>query len=181
MSPQLRKAALTVHVLSSVGWLGAVVTFLALAIAGLNSPHPQLVRAAYLGMDLIGWAVIFPLSLASLLSGIIQALGTVWGLFRHYWVLFKLVLTTLATALLLLHLQPVGWVADRASTMDLAPTDMAGLRVQLVGDAAAAVVVLLVATVLSIYKPRGLTPYGYNRANKPVGGRSAMVPPPSPE
>jgi hypothetical protein len=60
-----------------------------------------MVRAACLAMDLIGWSIILPLSLASLASGVIQALGTVWGLFRQYWVLIKLIITALATALLL--------------------------------------------------------------------------------
>lgn len=109
-------------------------------------PHPdqlfQLVRGAYLGMNVIGWTVIFPLSLASLLSGVIQAIGTVWGLFRHYWVLIKLLITTVATALLLLHLQPVTRMAEVASTVDLGPADMTGMRAQLVVDAGAALVVL---------------------------------------
>lgn len=160
MAPGLRKLALTIHVLSSVGWLGAVASSLVLAVAGLTSTSPQLVRAAYLAMDLIGWFIIFPLSLASLLSGIIQALGTVWGLFRHYWVLIKLLITALAGALLLLHLQAVAHMAGIASASDLSPADMTGMRSQLVADAGAAVIVLLVATVLSIYKPRGLTRHG---------------------
>lgn len=111
-------------------------------------------------MDLIGWAVIFPLSLASLASGIMQALGTVWGLFRHYWVLIKLIITALATALLLLHLQPVTHMAGIASVADLSPGDKTAMRTQLLADAAAAVLALLVTTVLSLYKPRGLTKYG---------------------
>jgi hypothetical protein len=37
MSPGLRKLALLAHVTCSVGWLGAVAGFLALAIAGLAS------------------------------------------------------------------------------------------------------------------------------------------------
>lgn len=164
MPPGLRKATLLVHVSCSVGWLGAVLTFLVLAVTGLNSLDSQLVRASYLGMNLIGWAVIFPLGLAALLSGIIQALGTPWGLFRHYWVLIKLLITTLATALLLLHLQPVTHMATIASTSDLAATDMTGMRIQLVADAAAALGALLIVTVLSIYKPRGLTRYGRARA-----------------
>jgi hypothetical protein len=36
MTPRLRKFALTAHVTSSVGWLGAVAAFLALAVAGLT-------------------------------------------------------------------------------------------------------------------------------------------------
>jgi hypothetical protein len=50
--PLPRKFALTAHVTFSVGWLGAVAAFLALAIAGLTSPDAQMVQAAYLAMDL---------------------------------------------------------------------------------------------------------------------------------
>ena len=50
MSPGYRKVALTAHVTASVGWLGAVAGFLALAIAGLTSHDPQHVRSAYLAM-----------------------------------------------------------------------------------------------------------------------------------
>jgi hypothetical protein len=171
MGPGLRKAVLTVHVATSVGWLGAVVCFLLLAVTGLTGTNPQLVRSAYLAMDLIGWSVILPLSLASLASGILHALGTVWGLFRHYWVLIKLIITALATALLLLHLQPVTHMAGIASVSDLAPTDMTAMRTQLLADAAAAVLALLVTTVLSLYKPRGLTKYGRtrNERRQPAG------------
>ncbi len=98
MPPGLRKLALTIHVVSSVGWLGAVVSFSGLAITGLTSTEPWMVRGAYLAMDLIGWSIIFPLSLASLVSGIVQGLGSVWGMFRHYWLLIKLIVMALATA-----------------------------------------------------------------------------------
>src|SRR6266567_4486110 len=111
MTPRLRKLALTAHVTSSVGWLGAVGGFLALAVAGLASQDSQLVRATYLAMELTGWFVIVPLSLASLPTGLVMSLGTEWGLFRHYWVLAKFLITVLATALLLVHMQPVGHLA----------------------------------------------------------------------
>lgn len=166
MPPGIRKIALTTHVVCSVAWIGAVATFLVLAIAGLTSADAELVRAAYLGMNLIGWTVIFPLSLASLLSGIIQAIGTVWGLFRHYWVLIKLVITALASGLLIVHLQPVTRMAEIASESILGPGDMTGMRVQLVADAGAAVFALVVAAVLSVYKPRGLTRYGQARTER---------------
>ena len=106
MTPRLRKFALTAHVTSSVGWFGAVAGFLALAITGLAGRDAHRVQAAYLAMESVSWLVIVPLSLASLVTGLAQALGTPWGLFRHYWVVIKLVMTVLATAVLLLHLQP---------------------------------------------------------------------------
>ena len=163
MTPNVRKLALTAHVTSSVGWLGAVAAFLALAVAGLTSRDAQLVRAAYLAMGVTGWFVIVPLGVASLLTGLVQSLGTTWGLFRHYWVLIKLLMTVLATALLLVHMQPTSYMARVAAERVLSGSDLRGLRIQLAADAGAAVVVLLVATALSVYKPRGLTPYGWRK------------------
>lgn len=162
-TPALRKFALTAHVTSSVGWFGAVASFLALALAGLTSSNEQTVRGAYLAMELTGWVVIVPLGIASLLTGLVQSLGTAWGLFRHYWVVAKLLITLLATALLLLHMQPVGHLADAVLAASLAHGELAGLRIQMVADAAAALVALLTAVALSIYKPSGLTEYGRRR------------------
>jgi len=97
MTPDLRKLVLTAHITFSVAWIGAVAVFLALAIAGLTSQNTQMVRTAYPAMELTARFVIVPLAFASLLSGLIQSLGTPWGLFRHYWVLAKLLLTIFAT------------------------------------------------------------------------------------
>src|SRR5258708_36094970 len=93
MPSTLRKLNLTAHVTSSVGWLGAVGSFLVLCIAALTSHDPKFVLSAYLAMNLLGQFIIVPLSLAALLTGLVQSLGTEWGLFRHYWVLVKFILT----------------------------------------------------------------------------------------
>ena len=166
MTPGLRKFALTAHVTSSVGWLGAVAVFLALAVAGLVSQDVQTVRAVYLAMELTTWFVIVPLSLASLLTGLVQSLGTAWGLFRHYWVLVKFLITILATVILLVHTQPIGILADIAREAMVSDADVGRLQIQLVADAGAALLALIVATTLSVYKPRGLTPYGLEQTNK---------------
>lgn len=160
MERRTRKFALTAHVTSSVGWLGAVATFLALATIALASDDAQLVRGAYLAMDATGWYVIVPFALASLLTGVVQALGTEWGLFRHYWVAIKLVLTIAATSVLLLHMQPIGQLAGAAEQTPPSLDHLHGARIQIVADASAALVVLLIATVLAVYKPRGLTRFG---------------------
>jgi hypothetical protein len=160
MTAGFRKFALTAHVASSVGWLGSVAAFLGLAITGLTSRDSHKVRSAYVAMEVTGWYVIVPLSFASLVTGLVQALGTSWGLFRHYWVLAKLLINFLATALLLLHMQPVSRMAFLAIEGTLSPADHRRVQVQLIADAAAALVALVVATALSVYKPRGMTPYG---------------------
>ena len=161
MTSGVRRIALTAHVTSSVGWLGAVAAFLVLSVAGLTSQSADTVRSAYIAMNLIGVSMIVPLSLAALLTGLIQALGTQWGLFRHYWVLTKFALTVAATTLLLLHqFTAVAGAARRVSgTAPGVLPNVGSLATQLVFDAAAAVLVLLVTTTLSVYKPWGRTSY----------------------
>jgi hypothetical protein len=159
MKPALRKAVLTAHITSSVGWLGAVAGFLALAITGLNSKDAELVRAAYLAMALNARFVIVPLAFASLLTGIVQALGTPWGLFRYRWILAKLLLTVFATTILLLKMPLIGRAARQAMvTASLPSLNTAGRA--LVFHSAGGLLVLLVITTLSVYKPWGLTLYG---------------------
>ena len=163
MTLRLRKLVFTAHVTFSVGWLGAVVAYLALAIAGLISRDVPTVRAAYLSMELIGWFVIVPFAFAALLTGLVQSLGTQWGLFRHYWILAKFLLTTGATIVLLRHMQAVSRMANIAAETTFPSTDFRALRIQLVVHAAGGLLVLLAATALSVYKPWGMTAYGRRR------------------
>lgn len=164
LSTRLRKFALTLHVASSVGWLGAVAASLALAVAGLTGEDAPVVRAAYLGMNSIGEGVLVPLALASLLTGIVQALGTAWGLFRHYWVLMKLAINVFAVFVLLLYMQTLGYLAGLAADPG---ADLGALRSPSPAlHAGAAVLLLVVATALSVYKPRGVTPYGWRKQHE---------------
>jgi hypothetical protein len=160
MTPRARKLVLTVHVVCSVGWLGSVVAYLALAITGLATHDAQTVRAAYFSLGILGWFVIVPASLAALLSGLVQALGTEWGLLRHYWIATKLALTVVGTAILLVHMRTavsrmVGMEAEAVLSSALLPQ-----RIQLVVHAAGGLLVLLTVTALSVFKPWGMTAYG---------------------
>ena len=166
MTRGLRKFVLTAHVTFAVGWLGAVAGFLALAIAGLTSEDAQMVRAAYLAMELTARFVIVPLSFAPLLTGPVLSLGTPWGLFRHYWILAKLLITILSTIILLVHMQPISYMAGAAAETTLSSDDLREPRIQLVVAAGAGLLALLVATTLSVYKPRGLTPYGWRKQHE---------------
>jgi hypothetical protein len=163
MTSGLRKFALTAHVSFSVGLLGSIATFLALAVAGLASQNPQLVRAAYLAMELITRFVIVPLAFASLLTGLIQSLGTPWGLFRYYWVLLKLLLMVFATIVLLVKMELVGYAARLAAETTLSRADLRAAGIQLLVHAAGGLLVLLVPAVLSVYKPPGMTRYGWRK------------------
>ena len=158
LAPRVRKLALTAHVVASVGWLGAVAAFVALAVVGLTSQDDQTVRGAYLVMDEAAWLVLVPLALASLLTGLLQSFGSTWGLFRHYWVVFKLVINVLATAVLLLYMETFRSMAAVAADPR---ADLSAVRnVSPLLHGAVALLLLLVATTLAVYKPRGVTPYG---------------------
>jgi len=163
MGTRLRKFALTAHVTSSVGWLGALVAFLALAIVGVSSLDLGKVRAVCVAMELVVSYVIVPSAFAALLTGLFSALGTPWGLFRHYWVVAKLLLTLLAIGVLLVQLKPITelalMAADPTSTLEV----LHGAARRPLVHAAAGLVVLLVIQVLGVYKPRGLTRYGRAR------------------
>lgn len=166
MTPNLRKFALTVHITSSVGMLGAVAGFLALAIAGLSSQNAQMIRSAYLATELTAWFVIVPLAFASLLTGIVQSLGTTWGLFQHYWVLAKLLLSVFVTVVLLLQMKSISYLADVAAETVLTSADLREARMSLVAHAGGGLLVLLVPAALSVYKPRGVTRYGRRKRHE---------------
>lgn len=161
LSPHLRKLALTVHVATSVGWLGAVAGFLAIGVVGLTHHDAQTVRGVYLVMEQAAWFILVPLACASLLTGFVQALGTPWGLFQHYWVLFKLLINVLSTIVLLAYMDTFRFMAAVAADPRVDLSDVRNASPVL--HAGFAILSLLVATVLSVYKPRGLTPYGQRR------------------
>jgi hypothetical protein len=153
----LRKVALTAHVTFSVGLLGSIAAFLVLAVAGLTSQDAQMVRAAYLAMELIARFVVVPFAFVSLLTGLIQSPGTPWGLFRHYWVVVKLLLTVFAIVVLLVKMELIGYAARLAAETTLSRADLRAAGIQLVVHAAGGLLVLLVPAVLSLYKPPGVT------------------------
>lgn len=161
MPPRVRKLVLTAHVTVSVGWLGAVVVFLALAVVGLTEQNAATVRGVYLVMEPTAWLVLVPLAGASLLTGIIQSLGSQWGLFRHYWVILKLGINVVSTLVLVTYMNTFATMAaaaaDPGTDLDVVRNPSPAIH------AGAALVLLLGAAMLSVYKPRGLTRYGWRR------------------
>jgi hypothetical protein len=162
MTPRLRKFALAAHIALAVGWIGAVAGYIALDVAAAMSQDAQTLRAAYLAMELIAWYAIVPLALASLLTGLVMSLGTKWGLFRHYWVLISLLLTIIATVVLLVETQTISYFADIAADPRTSDDDLRALGSTLV-HSVGGTVVLLVIVVLNVYKPRGMTRYGWRK------------------
>ncbi len=160
MKPGLRKFALSVHLTFSVGWIGSVVAYLALGVTASNGTDAASIRGAWMAMELIGWYVIVPLAVASLLTGLVMAFGTKWGLFRHYWVSISFSLTLFATAVLILHMPTVTSTAEVARNADIEVLETLGGDLQ---HPAVGLVILLVVQVLNLYKPKGLTRYGWRK------------------
>ncbi|GAA4336728.1 hypothetical protein [Flaviaesturariibacter amylovorans] len=155
MPNRISKLVLTGHVTSSVGWLGAVAVFIALATTALSTDSIQVARATYIAMDVSTRYVIVPFCFASLATGMLQALGTRWGLFKHYWIVVKLVLTVAMTAFLVLHMGPIGQLEGLALEQSQRTAEEASSVINLIKKAAAAFLGLLAVTTISVYKPWG--------------------------
>lgn len=160
MPPGLRKFALSVHLIASVGWIGAVLAWLALVFVTRTSRNPEMVRAALLALEPIYRYALVPLAVGALLTGIILSLGTRWGLFRHYWVVFSLLLTIFAAAVLLGYAKTVNILVEAAAAADGA--EVLALKADLLHPIGG-LAVLLVILWLNVYKPKGMTPYGLRK------------------
>lgn len=170
--PRVRKTPLFGHVATSVGWLGAVLAYVGLDVTAATSQDVQLVRGAYLAMDVTVSTAIVPLALATVVIGLLTAWNSPWGVLRHYWVLAKLLLTLVATAVLLLEVQTIQALADTAGTVR-DPRELGGTLPHSIGGS----IVLLVVTALSMFKPKGLTRYGWRKQQEQRRTRSTALTP----
>lgn len=162
MRPWLRKLVLSIHLIVSAGWIGAIAAYLVLDLATVTSDDPGTLRAAYAGMDLIVQSVIVPVAIATLVTGITISLGTRWGLLRHYWVVISLLLTLVATAVLLAETRTVGALASIAADPATTSGELSALASTL-AHSIGGLIVLVVILVLNVYKPRGMTRYGWRK------------------
>ena len=147
MKPRTRKLVLTVHLITAVGWLGVDLVLLTLGIAGLAGADPDVV---YPAQSLVGRVLFVPLSVLVWSIGVLNALATPWRLFRHWWVVVKLGVTTLMLFLVAFLLWPglaeAGRLAGELPSRD---------RVNMVVAPAVSSSLLIFMTVLSTYKPWG--------------------------
>ncbi len=93
MSRRYRKLILTLHVGTSVGWLGAAIAMTVLLVTALLTQNPDLRHSAFTFMHIYDLAIMIPLGYLALLSGVLLSARTNWGLLKHWWIVTKLVLT----------------------------------------------------------------------------------------
>jgi uncharacterized membrane protein len=171
VSPPLYKLLLTAHIIASVGWLGIVSAEIALGIAAVRSDVPEVSDALLVSIEVVN-VTFLPAAIATIVTGVLLSLGTKWGLLRHYWVVTKLALTV-GVIVTTLHFggrfvrqsvaAPSRPVVDDSTILSLAsaPTTL------LISLSLAHVLMLGTATVVSVYKPWGKTPFGRSKASKP--------------
>jgi hypothetical protein len=177
LSPAARKTTLILHLIASMAWLTLMICVFVLAVVALTTPDADTLRTAYRAMPLLGDALILPLSVLSLGSGLLLALGTRWRLFRFHWVAVKFWLTLAATfasnLALTARLHEAAHAATRHPTGSIAEMDLGFLPYNLLIISCAAIALYTVNVVLSVVKPWGV------RARY-KGGRDRRRPPDAP-
>jgi hypothetical protein len=158
-APSVRRALLAVHVAVSVGWMGAAAAYVVLGATAVAAADGRVVRGAYVMMWPVAAYALVPLAIATLVTGVAQSLGTPWGLFKHYWVVISFLVTGFATVVLVLHLPAVARLADQALDPSYSMAGRGGDLFHSIGG----LVVLAVPLVLNVFKPRGLTAYGWRQ------------------
>jgi hypothetical protein len=155
--PRTRKALLLTHIVASGGWLGLDVAMGALVVAVVASDDPQNQAAAAQALRFVTVWPMFTLAVVSLLTGVLLGLGSRYGLVRYWWVLVKLVLNLVLATLILLALRGgVAELAEQGRALALgavAPLELGDMVFPPVVSTSA----LLVAMVLSVFKPWGRT------------------------
>jgi hypothetical protein len=159
-----RRVVLTVHVISGAGWIGAACAYLSLTVAALTSESAETVRAAFIAMELVYFALI-PLAATALVTGVAQALGTSWGLLRHRWVVAKLALTAVAFGVMVNNLGEASSHADHVRHAAGAELP-GGAAAHALQHAGVGVLILVLVATLGLYKPRGLTRYGRRKRDR---------------
>lgn len=160
LSGRPRRLLRAAHVAVSGGWLGLVVAMLVLGAGAAAGGDASLAGLTYTLMDRIGSAVIPPLAVATLLTGLVLSVTTPWGLLRHWWVVVKVVL---GLAVIVTGVTMTGaWIQQASDTAGGAGRT----SWLLVAGSVAHLLMLGFATVISVDKPWGRTPRGRRLAEQ---------------
>ena len=91
-----RKIALTIHLICCGTWLGAAIAMMILiTLRGQHFESDELFTSTWIAIKAIDDFVIILSAGVSFLSGCVLSLGTNWGFLKWYWIIVKLVVTTI--------------------------------------------------------------------------------------
>jgi uncharacterized membrane protein len=145
MSRSLRRTVLTVHIIASVGLLGDTAAVLLVNLRAATTDDPALAAASYDLLSMFSTVFGIPLSMVALATGITLGMGTKWGVLRHGWVTVKL------AAILSVILVGAFVIGPGTETMR---SGAGGAETRLIAASAYDVIVLSLATALSVFRPR---------------------------
>ncbi|GAB4003376.1 membrane protein [Glycomyces albus] len=160
------RAAVIVHVLSSVAWLGVSLSLLVLTFTVWSATEPADQYAAASAANAVVRTLPVPLGAIAIASGLVLAFGTRWSL-RYRWVTVKLVATCVAYALTVLVLRP----GTAALAAEVDPASLVAVEADVMAGPIVSSGIYIGATVLSYVKPWGAP--GRRAAARPVPARSS--------
>jgi hypothetical protein len=157
-----RRTVLVLHVLCGVGWMGLDLALGLLVVTGRVSDNGPTVAAAYTAARLVIPVVVPVLACGMLLTGIVLGLGTRYGLVQWTWVLTKLTLGVILTALVFVALVPgaLSIPTDLVGSADEVRDAVGSAGTDLMYPPVVSFLALAFALVLSIWKPWGRTRWG---------------------
>ncbi len=181
LSRRARRVWLTIHVGVSVAWIGIEACILLLTVVGLTTDDRATLRASFIALGVLGSGVTIPVAVITLVSGVVLSVRTTWGLVQHWWIVIKLALTVALTAgsTLLLNGR-LREAADRASALPegtISAGDIGWMRFQILSSTIVVIAALVAATVLSVFKPVGRTPWGRGSDRARARGPRRATPP----
>lgn len=157
LRPRARKTLLILHLAAMGAWLGIDLVFAVLAGVALTTADPVTLGVAY---EAMGWAVSWPMPVAAGLTlgtGVLLSVGTRYGLVRYWWVLVKLVVTVVMTVLVLVPLRPDVDGLAAVSRDLITEGEPYGVPFWLPFPATVGTTLVLLLTVISVFKPWGRT------------------------
>jgi hypothetical protein len=160
--PRLRKAALVLHIVSGIGWMGADIVLFILLITGLTTDDGALAAACYRAVAVFVPLAVPALSLTMLATGLLLGWGTKWGILRHWWVVVKLALAVVMVVLVFVSLLPgVNDLTNADTTMSASAVrdGLGSAPEQMLYPPVVSFLMLATAAVLSVYKPWRQTPW----------------------
>lgn len=148
ISAPLRRLLLTVHVVAAGGLVGTDLALVALGVSSVAGADP---RTVYPAASLMETFLVAPLAVVAFATGVVLAVGSRWGLLRHWWVTIKLATTAVLTLLVVLVLVPS--LAASADAAAAGHAFAAAERLPLAVAPSVAVVALVVNVALAVSKP----------------------------
>ncbi len=170
LSPRARKVWLTLHVGISVGWLGLGLAMSALALTGLLAETHAVRHGAYELMHIFDLTIVIPSMMLSIITGLVTALCTPWGLLKHWWVLVKFVISLAIPAAAAAF--QARWIIELAARTQDPAAQPGGLGVAVAVCMVCYTTLLWTATTLSVVKPWGRTRWGRTDLEARRAGRA---------